>query len=54
MKRVSSRIIGAIKGVNFGQFYETCEFLDQLTTKKMVFFGEIQSVPKVVQMQLAI
>ena len=39
---------------NFGQFLQYTAFLEEAASKKMVFFGEIHSVEKVVTLQAEI
>ena len=52
--QISHRLIGAVKGVNFGKFFQIGAFLEEMAARKMVFFGEIHGVEKVVALQVAI
>ena len=41
MNKIALKLVGGIKGLNFGKFLSTNSFLEEIARKKMVFFGEM-------------
>ena len=54
MNKIALKLIGGIKGANFGKFFTVDKFLEDMARKKMVFFGEIHGSAKAIGMQVAI